>query len=180
MRQKLSLTVLHGGKFVRVPKALAIGTGTRGFTVSERDAIARAAVAGFKIVVFTELYGRQAAKEFDGVDGVSIAVPRDSRLMPGPPLTRRAARVEALTRVLQGWGMGLEDVVAVGTSPIDRDLLMAAGAPIALEGAGYDALAVAGLRFSAREADGLVRAIDAACTLVPNCRVPTTRPHDRG
>ena len=76
--------------------------------------------------------------------------------------------------------MGLEDVVAVGTSPIDRDLLMAAGAPIALEGAGYDALAVAGLRFSAREADGLVRAIDAACTLVSNCRVPTTRPHDRG
>ena len=61
---------------------------------------------GSKIVVFTELYGRQAAKEFDGVDGVSIAVPRDSRLMPGPPLTRRAARVEALTTVLQGWGMG--------------------------------------------------------------------------
>lgn len=180
MKQKQSLTVLHGGKFARVPRALAIGGAACGFTSAERDVIARAGAGGLQIIVFTDLDEERAAVEFGDVDDLALVVPCDSRLMPGPPLTRRAARVEALTTVLQGWGMGLDDVAVIGAEPIDRDMLMVAGVPIALEGAGYDALSVADLVFPARAAGGLIRAIEASCALASNIASPTTRPHGRG
>lgn len=96
--------------------------------------------------------------------GCSSDVP--SRADADTCLLRPAARVNVLAELVAVHGWGFDSVAVIATSPADRDMLLAAGAAFALKGAGYDALAAADRTFPAREAGGLVQAVDAACALV--------------
>lgn len=173
MEKKTSLTVLDGGRFERVPRAIAIGMGASRLSEEERASLDRARALGLRVVAFTSSEDGQGRG--DGAPA-PIEVPRDADAVfaddgidaPDSPLSRRARRADALAGWAQGGGMGLADVAVIATEPVDRDMLMASGTAFALEGAGYSAAAAADRAFPSREDGGLVQAVDAVCTLLPH------------
>lgn len=173
MEKKTSLTVLHGGRFERVPRAIAIGMGVSHLSEEERASLDRARALGLRVVAFTS--SEEGGGRVDGAPA-PIEVPRDADAVFADdgvdaldsPLSRRARRTDALAGWAQGNGMGLADVAVIATEPVDRDMLMASGIAFALEGAGYSAAAAADRAFPSREDGGLVQAADAVCALLPH------------
>lgn len=228
MACKVSVSVMRGGAFLRVPWVLVVGVGRLGFSATERNALAHAHALGLQIIVFTNMDSEHADAAFEAMEGWATVISDDfcdshgsnsritygldshdgcrtpssnssvfrgvsspscvcsdlSLCCAGPDLPlcgcgsdvpsradadacllRPAVRANVLAGLVAACGWGFDSVAVIATSPADRDMLLVAGTAFALKGAGYDALVAADRTFPAREASGLVQAVDAACAL---------------
>lgn len=165
MKSGRTLSVIGGGASSHAPRVLAVGLERSALTRDERDALSRAHGRGLRIIVFTALDPGEADVAFKAIRSWATVIPARSCARSASPLSPRAARANVLAECLASNGRGFGSAAVIATSPTDLGMLMTAGVAFALEGAGYDVLAVADRVFPAREAGGLVQAVDAACAL---------------
>lgn len=77
MACKVSLSVMRGGAFLRVPRVLAVGAGRLGFSATEQNALARAHKLGLQIIVFTDMDSEHAGVAFEAMEGWATVISDD-------------------------------------------------------------------------------------------------------
>lgn len=77
MARKVSLSVMRGGSFLRVPRVLVVGAGRLGFSAVERSALARAHKLGLQIIVFADMDSEHAGVAFEAMEGWAAVISDD-------------------------------------------------------------------------------------------------------
>lgn len=77
MACRVSLSVMRGGAFLRVPRVLVVGAGRLGFSAAERSALARAHKLGLQIIVFTDMDSEHAGVAFEAMEGWATVISDD-------------------------------------------------------------------------------------------------------
>ncbi|UEA44735.1 nucleoside-diphosphate sugar epimerase/dehydratase [Collinsella stercoris] len=77
MACKVSLSVMRGGAFLRVPRVLVVGAGRLGFSAAEQNALARAHKLGLQVIVFTDMDSEHAGVAFEAMEGRATVISDD-------------------------------------------------------------------------------------------------------
>lgn len=77
MACKVSLSVMRGGAFLRVPRVLVVGAGRLGFSAAEQNVLARAHKLGLQVIVFTDMDSEHVGVAFEAMEGWATVISDD-------------------------------------------------------------------------------------------------------